>query len=377
MLPRPAGLAAWSQQETRNTMEKTIAILEGDGIGPEITREALKVLDAVAGKFGHRFVKRPAPFGAQAYFDEGSPFPESTKRVCDEADVIIKGPVGLAVERMNDIPPEHRPELGAILPLRRRYDTFANYRPVVLPKSLASFSPLKPSVVGNGIDILMIRELVGGIYFGDKVEGPSTGMRSSKDDCTYTDEQVRRVARVAFEEARKRKSQLTNVHKANVLATGRFWNAVVEDVAKQYGDVPYRSVLVDNAAFQLVVNPTQFNGVMLLENMQGDILTDQAGGIIGSLGLMPSACVGPKKSYVEPAHGSAPDIAGKNVANPYSMIGSVALMLELCLGLADEARVVWDALFRVFERGTTGDLPAAGKELLTTTEFGNRVVAAL
>jgi 3-isopropylmalate dehydrogenase len=358
-------------------MEKTIAILEGDGIGPEITREALKVLDAVAGKFGHRFVKRPAPFGAQAYFDEGSPFPESTKRVCDEADVIIKGPVGLAVERMNDIPPEHRPELGAILPLRRRYDTFANYRPVVLPKALASFSPLKPSVVGNGIDILMIRELVGGIYFGDKVEGPSTGMRSSKDDCTYTDEQVRRVARVAFEEARKRKSQLTNVHKANVLATGRFWNAVVEDVAKQYSDVPYRSVLVDNAAFQLVVNPTQFNGVMLLENMQGDILTDQAGGIIGSLGLMPSACVGPKKSYVEPAHGSAPDIAGKNVANPYSMIGSVALMLELCLGLPDEARVVWDALFRVFERGTTGDLPAADKQLLTTTEFGDRVVAAL
>lgn len=363
--------------QDREHMEKTIAILEGDGIGPEITREALKVLDAVAAKYGHKFNKRPAPFGAQAYFDEGSPFPESTKRVCDEADVIIKGPVGLAVERMNEIPPEHRPELGAILPLRRRYDTFANYRPVVLPKSLASFSPLKASVVGDGIDILMIRELVGGIYFGEKVEGPSTGMKSSKDDCTYTDEQVRRVARVAFEEARARKTQMTNVHKANVLATGRFWNAVVEDVAKQYSDVPYRSVLVDNAAFQLVLNPRQFNGVMLLENMQGDILTDQAGGVIGSLGLMPSACVGPKKSYVEPAHGSAPDIAGKNAANPYSMIGSVALMLELCLGLRTEAKAIWDALFRVFEHGTTGDLPASDKELLTTSQFGDRVVAAL
>jgi 3-isopropylmalate dehydrogenase len=202
-------------------------------------------------------------------------------------------------------------------------------------------------------------------------------MRFAKDDCSYTDEQVRRVARVAFEEARKRKSQMTNVHKSNVLATGRFWNAVVEDVAKQYPDVPYRSVLVDNAAFQLVIGPRQFNGVMLLENMQGDILTDQAGGVIGSLGLMPSACVGPKKSYVEPAHGSAPDIAGKNKANPYSMIGSIALMLELCLGLEAEARSIWDALFEVFEHGTTGDLPSPDKELLTTTQFGDRVVAAL
>jgi 3-isopropylmalate dehydrogenase len=202
-------------------------------------------------------------------------------------------------------------------------------------------------------------------------------MRFAKDDCSYTDEQVRRVAKVAFEEARKRKSQMTNVHKSNVLATGRFWNAVVEDVAKQYPDVPYRSVLVDNAAFQLVIGPRQFNGVMLLENMQGDILTDQAGGVIGSLGLMPSACVGPKKSYVEPAHGSAPDIAGKNKANPYSMIGSIALMLELCLGLEAEARTIWDALFEVFEHGTTGDLPSPDKELLTTTQFGDRVVAAL
>lgn len=366
-----------SPQTATEKMEKSIAILEGDGIGPEITREALKVLDAVAAKFGHRFVKRPAAFGAQAYFDEGSPFPDATKRVCDEADVIIKGPVGLAVERMNEIPPEHRPEIGAILPLRRRYDTFANYRPVVLPKSLASFSPLKPAIVGNGIDILMIRELVGGIYFGDKTEGPSTGMQSAKDDCTYTAEQVRRIAKVAFDEARKRKSPMTNVHKANVLATSRFWNAIVEDVKKQYPDVVYRSVLVDNAAYQLVVNPTQFNGVMLLENMQGDILTDQAGGIIGSLGLMPSACVGPSKSYVEPAHGSAPDIAGKNVANPYSMIGSIALMLELCLGLPGEAAAVWTALFRVFEHGTTGDLPAEGKEVLTTQQFGDRVVSAL
>jgi 3-isopropylmalate dehydrogenase len=359
-------------------MDKTIAVLEGDGIGPEIVREALKVLKAIETKYGHRFTLNHAPFGAAAYFTEGSPFPEGTKAICDEADVIIKGPVGLAVEKMNEIPPEHRPEIGAILPLRRRYDTFANYRPVRLPKGLASFSPLKPELIGEGIDILMIRELVGGIYFGDKLEGPQTGMRYAKDDCTYTDDQVRRVAIVAFEEARKKACPLTNIHKANVLATSRFWNQVVDDVAKSYPEVPYRSLLVDNAAYQLVKYPRGLNGVVLLENMQGDILTDEAGGIIGSLGLMPSACVGPEKSYVEPAHGSAPDIAGKNIANPYSMIGSIALMLERCLGLPDEARDVWEALFHVFSQGYTTVELAEGesetRKVLTTSEFGDAVV---
>jgi 3-isopropylmalate dehydrogenase len=356
-------------------MKKTIAVLEGDGIGPEIVREALKVLAAIEKKYGHEFTLKPAPFGAAAYFTEGSPFPDRTKAVCDEADVIIKGPVGLAVEKMNEIPPEHRPEIGAILPLRSRYDTFANFRPVRLPKNLASFSPLKPELIGEGIDMLMIRELVGGIYFGDKVEGPQTGMEYAKDDCTYTDAQVRRVAVVAFEEARRRACPLTNIHKANVLATSRFWNKVVEDVAKSYPEVPYRSMLVDNAAYQLVKYPLQLNGVVLLENMQGDILTDQAGGVIGSLGLMPSACVGPEKSYVEPAHGSAPDIAGQNIANPYSMIGSIALMLDRCLGLTAEAQDVWDALFMVFDQGfTTAELAGEGRKVLSTSDFGDHVV---
>jgi 3-isopropylmalate dehydrogenase len=359
-------------------MKKTIAVLEGDGIGPEIVREALKVLRTVEEKYGHEFSLEFAPFGASAYFTEGSPFPERTKAVCDAADVIIKGPVGLAVEKMNEIPPEHRPEIGAILPLRSRYDTFANFRPVRLPKNLISFSPLKPELLGEGIDILMIRELVGGIYFGEKVEGPATGMAYAKDDCTYTDAQVRRVAIVAFEEAQKRACALINIHKANVLATSRFWNKVVEDVAKSYPGVPCRSLLVDNAAYQLVKHPTSLNGVVLLENMQGDILTDQAGGIIGSLGLMPSACVGPEKSYVEPAHGSAPDIAGKNIANPYSMIGSIALMLDRCLGLEKEAQEVWDALFLVFDQGfTTAELAegaAEKRKVLSTTEFGDAVV---
>jgi len=361
-------------------MQKIIAVLEGDGIGPEIMREALKVLKVVEEKHGHQFTLEFAPFGAGAYFSEGSPFPEKTKAVCDRADVILKGPVGLAVERMNEIPQEHRPEVGAILPLRKRYDTYANFRPVRLPKALAGFSPLKPEMIGEGIDILMIRELVGGIYFGKKTEGPATGMQYAEDECIYTDAQVRRVAIVAFDEARKRKCKMINIHKANVLATSRFWNAVVEDVAKLYPDVPYQSVLVDNAAYQLVIKPGMFNGVCLLENMMGDILTDQAGGVIGSLGLMPSACIGPVKSYVEPAHGSAPDIAGQNIANPYSMIGSVALMFDKCLNLPVEAKEIWDALFAVFERGyTTSELSGgyAADKILSTSAFGDMVVAII
>jgi 3-isopropylmalate dehydrogenase len=358
-------------------MQRTIAVLEGDGIGPEIVAESIKVLKAVEKKYGHAFDLIYAPFGAEAYFTEGSPFPEKTVRICDRADAIIKGPVGLAVEKMDRIPQDMRPEIGAILPLRKRYDTFANYRPVRLPKALASFSPLKESLIGEGLDILMIRELVGGIYFGEKTEGSQTGMKYAEDDCKYTDEQVRRVAVVAFDEARRRNDPLVNIHKANVLATSRFWREVVEDVGKAYPDVEYRSMLVDNAAFQLVKNPAQFNGVVLLENMQGDILTDQAGGILGSLGLMPSACIGPQKGYVEAAHGSAPDIANQNKANPYSMIGSVAFLFEKCLDLHRESEDIWNALFAVFEKGyRTPELAPADykkSKILSTQAFGDLV----
>ncbi len=362
-------------------MRATIAVLEGDGIGPEIVREAIRVLRVIEKKYDHEFILEYAPFGAAAYFSEGSPFPEKTKQVCDRADAIIKGPVGLAVEDMKKIPQEHRPEVGAILPLRKRYDTFANYRPVRLPASLASFSPLRPELIAAGIDIMMIRELVGGIYFGEKTEGPATGMQYAHDDCTYTREQVERIARIAFEEARQRKAPLTNIHKANVLATSRFWNDVVEEVAVDYADVNYTSMLVDNAAFQLMKNPCQFNGVVLLENMQGDILTDQAGGVLGSLGLMPSACIGPEKGYVEPAHGSAPDIAGQNKANPYSMIGSVAFLLDKCLGLPRESEEIWQAMFSVLEDGfvtielATGQTPP--DRILSTSAFGDMVVERL
>jgi 3-isopropylmalate dehydrogenase len=359
-------------------MIKTIAVLEGDGIGPEITLEGLKVLDAIKEKFGHSFIYNKAPFGAEAFFKYKNPFPEQTKSICDESDAIIKGPVGLSVEKMKMIPLEFRPEKGAILPLRKRYDTFANYRPVYLPPELSFFSPLKKEIIKDGIDILMIRELVGGIYFGEKIEGNDTNNEYSKDKCIYNRNEIHRIAHVAFKEAMKKNKQLTNIHKANVLATSRFWNSIIEEVKKEYPEVKYNSLLVDNAAFQLVKNPTQFNGVMLLENMQGDILTDQAGGLIGSLGLMPSACIGPTKSYVEPAHGSAPDIAGKNIANPYSMIGSIALMLEKCFNLQEEAQVIWSSMIKVFKDGfRTIDLADNNIEkskILSTTGFGDKVV---
>ena len=357
-------------------MNASIAVLEGDGIGPEIVTEALKVLDAVAERYGHIFTYRRTPFGAGAYFACGAAFPAESKEVCDAADAILKGPAGVALEEMKSIPVDQRPEL-AILELRQRYNTFANYRPVVLPRRLAGLSPLRAEVIGDGVDILMIRELVGGIYFGEKVEGEHTQGQYASDDCRYSRKQIEQVAEVAFVEARTRSCHLTVVHKANILATSRLWEEVVEQVAALHPDVDYSFILVDNAAFQLAADPAQFNGVMLLENMQGDILSDQAGGIVGSLGLMCSASVGPEQSYYEAVHGSAPDIAGQGVANPFSLIGSAALLLEKSFGLHAEAAAVWGALWGALEAGRmTADLaPKNGSAPLSTAAFGDEVAA--
>jgi 3-isopropylmalate dehydrogenase len=356
-------------------MQANLAVLEGDGVGPEIMAEGLQVLQAVAEKFGHQFDCHHTPFGANAYFSHGSCFPAESKRVCDDADAILKGPVGLPLSKMDTIPVDQRPE-PAVLELRQRYTTFANYRPVVLPESLAAFSPLRPELLKGGVDILMIRELVGGIYFGKKVEGDHTQQQRASDECAYTAEEITRVTEVAFLEARKRGAPLTVAHKANVLATGRFWQHVVAQVAERFADVELRFILADNAAYQLTISPTQFNGVFLLENMQGDILSDQGGGIVGSLGLMCSASVGPTKAYYEPVHGSAPDIAGTGTANPFSMIGSMALMLEKSLHLQDEADAVWQALWGTLEAGQlTADLATSGA--LSTKEFGAAVAERL
>jgi 3-isopropylmalate dehydrogenase len=357
-----------------------IALLDGDGIGPEITAEAVKVLQLVAERNNIGFDLQHGAFGAQAYFDHGDAFPEATKVLCDEADAILKGPIGLSHEESKKIPVDMQPERGALLPLRRRYNTFANFRPVYLPKGLAHFSPLKPEIIGDGIDIMMIRELVGGLYFGEKISGVNeAGLRYVKESLEYDEEQIRRIATVAFDTAMKRKKVLHNIHKSNVLKSSVLWNEVLEEVGQDYPQVKIVHILVDAAATYLCLNPGQFD-VMVMENMFGDILSDLGGGILGSLGLMPSACIGPDQAYYEPSHGSAPDIAGRNIANPYSMIGSVAMMLELSFGMTAEAANVWQAMQSVFAQGySTPDLskPGSGVRMIDTSGFGDLVVAEL
>ena len=355
-----------------------IALLSGDGIGPEIAAEAKKVLDVIQAQGKAQFECTEALFGGNAYLQTGKSFPQETIEACDEADAIIKGPIGLSKEESDKIPVDEQPERGALLPMRRRYDTFANYRPVYLPKSLAHFSPLKTEVVGDGIDLLMIRELVGGLYFGHKERGiDEQGQRFARETLEYDEGQIARILRVAFGEAKKRKGILHNVHKSNVLLSSVLWNEVLEEVATDYPDIEVKHIIVDAAATALCLDPRQFD-VMVMENMMGDILSDLGGGILGSLGLMPSACVGPEKAYYEPSHGSAPDIAGRGIANPYAMIGSVAMMLETSFGMVGEARAIWSALAGVFAAGfATADLGGEGATVLDTASFGDKVVERL
>jgi 3-isopropylmalate dehydrogenase len=359
----------------------TIAILPGDGIGPEIMLEGVKVLRAIESKTDVSFDLVEAPFGAGAWFSHGKSFPLETQELVDRADAVVKGPIGLDHEKSKQIPIDEQPERGALLPLRKRLNTFANYRPVFLPKSLAHFSPLKAEVIGDGIDIIMVRELVGGLYFGEKEVGKTeAGVRYVREVLEYDENQIRDILLKGFELSMGRKKRLHNIHKSNVLKSSVLWNEVLEEVAVDFPEVEVIHTLVDAAATALCLNPAQFD-VMVMENMFGDILSDQGGGILGSLGLMPSACLGPNgKAYYEPSHGSAPDIAGQNIANPYSMIGSMAMMLEYSFGMHKEARLVWDAMQSVFGAGySTPDLskPGSGVEMISTPAFGDKVVEHL
>ncbi len=361
--------------------KKKIALLDGDGIGPEIMAEAVKILDLVAERNSVEFDLVHGAFGASAYFSHGDSFPEETKALCDSADAILKGPIGLNHEDSKKIPVDMQPERGALLPLRRRFNTFANFRPVFLPQGLAHFSPLKPEIIGDeGIDIIIIRELVGGLYFGKKETGVTPeGKRFVVESLEYDEDQIKAIAKVAFDTAQKRKKVLHNIHKSNVLKSSVLWNEIMDEVGKDYPEVEVVNILVDAAATYLCLNPGMFD-VMVMENMFGDILSDQAGGILGSLGLMPSACIGPDKAYYEPSHGSAPDIAGQGIANPYSMIGSVAMMLEMSFGMEAEAKNVWHAMQAVFAQGnSTPDLskPGAGVNMISTSAFGDLVAAEL
>lgn len=318
-------------------MNKNITVIPGDGIGPEVTRETLKVLNAVAVKFKHQFHFTECLMGAVAIDKTGDPLPQETVDNCLKSDAVLLGAIGMP-KYDNDPTLKVRPEQG-LLRLRKSLQLFANIRPVTTYKSLHHLSPLKEKPL-NGVDFIIYRELTGGIYFGKK-ELNDEGTEAS-DLCIYNKEEITRIARLAFEAAGKRKKKLTLVDKANVLETSRLWRKTIQEIAKEFKDVKVDYMFVDNAAMQIIVNPKQFD-VMLTENMFGDILSDEASVISGSLGLLPSSSVGEVSALFEPIHGSYPQAAGKDIANPVGSILSGALMMDY-FGLHDEAKNIRDGV---------------------------------
>lgn len=318
-------------------MKKRIAVIEGDGIGPEVTRQAVKVLNAVAAAFNHEFDYTYCLMGADAIDKTGTPLPDETIDICLKSDAILFGAIGHP-KYDNDPAAKVRPEQG-LLKLRQSLQLYANIRPVTTYSSLFHLSPLKSKNI-EGVDFIIYRELTGGIYFGKK-ETAADGSQAS-DDCTYSREEIERIAHLAFQHARKRKNKLTLVDKANVLETSRLWRKVVQELALQYSDVAVDYMFVDNAAMQIILNPKQFD-VILTENMFGDIISDEASVISGSLGLLPSASVGKGAALFEPIHGSYPQAAGKDIANPTGSILSAAMLLDH-LELKEEAQLVRDAV---------------------------------
>jgi 3-isopropylmalate dehydrogenase len=348
-----------------------IAVLPGDGIGREIVPEAVAVVKSVAAKFGYNFQFTDGLVSEDAYDQYGHPLPPQTLELCRASDAVLLGAVGSP--RMDQLPAELRPERAALLPLRKELGLFANLRPIKVHETLLKASTLKPEVV-RGIDILTFRELTGGLYFGPKKrERLADGSQQAIDTLVYSTPEIERIVRLAFEAARQRRKKLTSVDKANVLESSRLWRETVVELAKDYPDVELNHMYVDNCAMQLVRWPAQFD-VIVTENMFGDILTDQASMLGGSLGLLPSASLGGKVALYEPAHGSAPDIAGKDLANPLATILSAAMMLRHSFGLEQGARAIETAVDRVLDDGyRTADLMSEGMKRVGTREMGSLV----
>jgi 3-isopropylmalate dehydrogenase len=341
-------------------MKKNIAVILGDGIGPEVTHQSIKVLDAIAQQFGHEFNYSYCLMGADAIDKTGNPLPDETVGICLESDAILFGAIGHP-KYDNDPSAKVRPEQG-LLKLRKSLQLFANIRPVSTYPALHHLSPLKNKQL-EGVDFIIFRELTGGIYFGKK-ELNAEGTQAS-DDCVYTQEEIERIAHLAFQSARKRRKKLTLVDKANVLETSRLWRKVVQAIAKQYADVVVDFLFVDNAAMQIILNPKQFD-VVLTENMFGDIISDEASVISGSLGLLPSASVGISSALFEPIHGSYPQAAGKDIANPLGSILSTAMMLDY-FNLTEEATLVRKAVEWTLAHGfVTKDIDAVNSYSTTT-----------
>jgi 3-isopropylmalate dehydrogenase len=351
-----------------------ITVVAGDGIGPEVTHESIRALEAVADVFGHEVRLTYKDIGGAALSASNDPLPPDTIQACLSADAVLLGAVGGPA--FDSYPRHLRPEAG-LLRLRKELGAFANLRPAVLFPALLDSSPLRPEVV-QGTDILIVRELLGGLYFGEpRSIQDIDGHRTAINTMRYSEPEIERIARVAFELARGRRKKLLSVDKSNVLECSRLWREVVTRVGKQYADVQLSHQYVDSAAMLLVMRPTDFD-VLLTENMFGDILSDQAGGVVGSLGLLASASIGGKVGLYEPVHGSAPDIAGKAVANPLGAVLSAAMMLRHSFQLEQEASAMESAVSQVLAAGhRTRDLAKSGQPALSTSAMGDKVVQAI
>lgn len=347
-----------------------VLLLPGDGIGPEIVPEAVKVLNAVGNKFSMRFNFREALIGGAAYDACGVPLPENTLRLCGESDAVLLGAIG--GPKWDHLPVNMRPEAGALLPLRKSLGLYANIRPVVLYDALVDASPLKDDIVA-GLDLVVVRELTGGLYFGPKRRELVNCEEQAVDTLVYSTGEIERIGRLAFEMARNRRKKVTSVDKANVLESSRLWREVITKLGSEYPDIELEHMYVDNCAMQLVRRPGQFD-VIVTENMFGDILTDEASVLAGSIGMLPSASIGGKVALYEPAHGSAPDIAGQQKANPLATILSAALMLRFTFGREDAAQAVEKAVQRALEQGyRTPDIMRTGYKEVTTSQMGSLV----
>ena len=357
-------------------MKANITLINGDGIGPEIVREAKKVLEAVSQKYNHEFIYTDIDMGGCSIDKYGVPLTDEAIEIAKSGDAVLLGAVGGNVgnSKWYDVAPNLRPEAG-LLKIRKELGLFANLRPALLYKELADACPLKTEISKAGFDMVIVRELTGGLYVGERYTKETDGVRTAVDTLVYNENEIRRVAKVAFDIASKRRNKVISVDKANVLDSSRLWRNVVEEVAKDYKDITLEHMLVDNAAMQLVMNPGQFD-VVLTENMFGDILSDEASMITGSIGMLPSASLNESKlGLYEPSHGSAPDIAGKNIANPIATILSAAMLLRYSLGLDKEAGDIENVVEKVLKDGfRTVDIYTEGMNKLSTSQMGDKIV---
>ncbi|MBS9860538.1 3-isopropylmalate dehydrogenase [Vibrio alginolyticus] len=349
-----------------------IAVLPGDGIGPEVMAQAHKVLDAVEKKHGIAFERDEHDVGGIAIDNHGCPLPESTIKACEESDAVLFGSVG--GPKWEHLPPNDQPERGALLPLRKHFQLFCNLRPAQIHSGLEAFSPLRADISGRGFDIVVVRELTGGIYFGQPKGREGEGATEKAFDTeVYHRFEIERIAKIAFDSARLRRKKVCSIDKANVLQSSILWREVVEEIAKDYPDVELSHMYIDNATMQLIKDPAQFD-VMLCSNIFGDIISDECAMITGSMGMLPSASLNESKfGLYEPAGGSAPDIAGKNIANPVAQILSAALMLRYSLGEETAAQDIETAVSKALSAGElTGDL-AGDNPALSTSEMGDKI----